>query len=120
MRERVLGHGFDRGWAQCVEKVVAASGDLACDRQRRSSVSETAGFQRVVVGVVGALQARRGLRGFIERPAQRRRSLAGEFPDPAGLIRAVHADVDPGEPHRFARAGHSPDVTELGQRNQGR
>ena len=51
-------------------------------------MSETAGFQRVVVGVVGALQARRGLRGFIERPAQRRRSLAGEFPDPAGLIRA--------------------------------
>lgn len=59
------------------------------------------------------------MRGLIERPAQRRRSPAGEFPDPAGLIRAVHADVDPGEPHRFARTGHARDVTELGQRDQG-
>ena len=48
--ERVLGHGFDRCWAQCVEKVVAASGDVACDRQRRSSVTEAAGFQRRLSG----------------------------------------------------------------------
>ena len=48
VRERVLGHGFDRGWAQRVEEVVAASGDLARDRQRRARVSEAAGFERVV------------------------------------------------------------------------
>jgi len=44
--------------------------------------------------------------------------LAGQLAHAAGVIRAVHADVDPGKPHGLARGRHAGDVAELGQQGQ--
>jgi hypothetical protein len=45
--------------------------------------------------------------------------LPGELPDAAGLVGAMNANVDPGEPNCFAGGRHAPDVPELGQGDQG-
>jgi hypothetical protein len=45
--------------------------------------------------------------------------LAGELAHAGGLIGAVHADVQSGEPDRLARAAHPARVPELGQEGQG-
>jgi hypothetical protein len=58
---RLLWHRFEGGGAELVQEAVAAPGDLAHDRQRRAGVGQAAGFERVVVGIVGALQPGGGL-----------------------------------------------------------
>src|SRR5215203_2136643 len=50
----------------------------------------------VVVGAVGAVGPARGLRGFIERPAQCGRSLAGEMSGRAALVGLMDGDVQAG------------------------
>jgi len=48
-----------------------------------------------VVRAVGAGREPGALRGFIQRPAQRGRALAGEMPTRAVLVRLVDGDVQP-------------------------
>src|SRR4051812_50150526 len=74
---------WSAGRGECVgselaQDVVAAAGELAGDGQGGAGVGEPAGFEREVVGVVGAGGLAGGLGGFIERPAQRRGALAGK------------------------------------------
>src|SRR5919198_4670066 len=69
------GAGSRRGssrWAQglgpqLAQGVVAAPGQLACDRQRGAGVGEATSAQAQVVGVVGAPLAGRRLGRLIER-----------------------------------------------------
>jgi hypothetical protein len=46
--------GFQGGGAELAQDVVGAPREFARDRQRRAGVAQPAGFEREVVGVVGA------------------------------------------------------------------
>src|SRR4051794_22971081 len=78
--------GFQRGRAEFAQHVVGAARELARDRQRRARVTEPAGLQREVVGVVRAAGPARRQRGLIERPAQLRGALASELADPGAAV----------------------------------
>jgi hypothetical protein len=71
--------------AEAAQEVVAAFEELACDRDACPVAADPLG-ELFVIGPVGAARATRGLRGFIERPAQRRRSLAGQVSGGSVLI----------------------------------
>ena len=50
----LIGGWCQRGMSELVQEVLAASGDLARDGQRGTGVGQAAGFERVVVVIVGA------------------------------------------------------------------
>ena len=88
-----LGGGFQRVIAEGFEDVVAAFEQFASERQARSVTADPLGELQVVVAV-GAGREPGALRGLIHRPAQRRRSLAGEMAGRAALVGLVDGDVD--------------------------
>ncbi len=57
-----------------------------------------------VIGAVGAGREPSALRGFIERPAQRGRSLAAQMAGRAVLIGLLDGDIQAAVPDRVARA----------------
>ena len=58
--------------------------------------------------MVGASGLAGRLGGLVERPAQLRRSLAGQLPLLRVLVGAVHADVEAGAADRLARCRQAP------------
>src|SRR5690349_22561797 len=88
---RVTGSGaggLQRLVAKIAQHVIAALQKLARDRHARAIAADPLG-ELVVVGTVGAAGTPGGLRGFIERPAQRGWSLARQVPGSAVLIGLV-------------------------------
>src|SRR3954453_164865 len=81
---------------------------------------EPAGFERDVVGVVGAGRLAGGLGGFVERPTQRWGALAGNPSGPRAAVRAVDADVQAAAAHRLARGGKTGHVAEFAEHGGGR
>src|SRR3954447_21438133 len=77
-RARPFSRGLKRLVAELAQGVVAALEQLARDREAGAVAAEPLGCLEVVVAV-GAAVATGGLGGLVERPAQRRRSLAGEM-----------------------------------------
>src|ERR671915_2390747 len=73
------GDGLQGGRAEFAQRVEAAPGELAGDRQRRARVREPARLECEVVGAVGAGGAAGRLGRFVEPPAQLRRALAGQL-----------------------------------------
>ena len=92
---------------------------LACEREARAVTAEALGGL-LVVGVVGACLAPRGLRGLVERPAQRGRALPGQVPRSPSFVRRVHGDVHPAVADRLARAREPLAVAELSQDHDAR
>ena len=86
----------------------------ATARHARLPPSRSAACE-VVVAVGAALARRATWAASIQRPAQRRRPLAGEVPGRAALIGLVDGDVHPGVADRLARGGEPGAVTELGE-----
>src|SRR5215208_5131227 len=78
--------GLQRGGPEVAQDVVGAPGELARDRQRRARVAEPAGLEREVIGVVGTARSAGRQRRLIERPAQLRRALAGQFAGPGTAV----------------------------------
>ena len=108
------GDGFERGGAELAQAVEAAAGELAGDRHRGPGVRQPARLEFEVVAVVGASGLAGRLRRLVERPAQLRRSLSGQLPQPRVLVGAVHADVEAGAADRLARRRQARHVAELG------
>jgi hypothetical protein len=77
--------GLQRLVAELAQGVVAALEQLARDREARAVAAEPLGRLEVVVAVGAAVPAGR-LGGFVERPAQRGRSLPGEVAGRAALV----------------------------------
>ena len=89
--------------AELAQDVEAALKQLAGEGEAGAVAAEPLGGL-VVVGAVGAARPARGLGGFLERPAQRGRSLAGEVPGRAALIGLVDGDVQAGVADRLVDA----------------
>src|SRR5215207_5508200 len=87
--------GLERLVAEFAQRVVAALEQLACQREAGAVAPETLGGL-LVVTAVGAARPPGGLGGLEQRPAQRRRSLAGEVPGGAALVGVMDGDVQPG------------------------
>ena len=105
-RERLVAEGF--------EDVVAAFEQLAREREARAVAADPLG-ELLVVGAVGAGGEPGALRGFVERPAQRGWSLAGEVPGGAVIVGLVDGDVQPGVADDVAGVVEAADVAELGE-----
>ncbi len=78
-RDGVSGDRRDGLVAEVFEEVVAAFEQLARERETGAVAADPL-RELLVVGAVGAVREAGALRGFVERPAQRGRSLAGEMP----------------------------------------
>ena len=121
---RRCAHGkFSRGRERLVaefsEGVVAAFEQFAREREACAVAAEPLGGL-LVVGVVGARLSPRGLRGLIQRPAQRGRSLSGEVPGRAAFVRGMDGDVHSAVADRLARGGEPAAVAELGEDHDAR
>jgi hypothetical protein len=86
--------------AELAQDVEAALEQLAGEGEAGAVAAESLGGL-VVVGAVGAAGPPRGLGGFVERPTQRGRSLAGEVSGRAALIGLMDGDVQAGVADRF-------------------
>src|SRR6201989_2841523 len=82
--------GLKRLLAELTQRVVAALQKLARDRQARPVTTNALLGLEVVGAVRAALPTARDLRGLIQRPAQRRRPLAGDVSRRAAPIGLVH------------------------------
>src|SRR3954462_14936040 len=94
-RTRVRSDGLERLVAEFAQGVEAALEQLAREREAGAVAAEALGGL-VVVAAVGAAGPAGGLGGLEERPAQRRRALAGEVSGGAALIGLVDRDVQSG------------------------
>ena len=109
-----VSRGRERLVSELSERVIAPFEEFASERQARAVTAEPlSGLP--VVGVVGARLAPRGLRGLVQRPAQRGRSLPGQVPGGATLVRGVDGDVHSSVTDRLAGGGEPAAVAELGQ-----
>jgi hypothetical protein len=91
-RARLLG-----GWGQSVvaelaQRVIAAFEQLARERQARAVAAQLGGGL-LVVGAIGRAWPAGDLGGLVQRPAQRRRALAGEMPGSAMTVGLVDSDI---------------------------
>ena len=111
-RARSGGDGLQGLVAERAQEVVAAFQEFARDRDAGAVAADPLG-ELFVVRTVGAARSTRGLRSFIERPAQRGRSLAGEMPGRAALVGLLDGDIQAGVPDRVAGVLEPAGVTEL-------
>ena len=88
------GGRLERLVAERFEDVVVAFEQLARERDARAVAADAFGELEVVLPV-GAVREAGALRGFIQRPAQRGRALAGEVAGRAVLVGLVDGDVEP-------------------------
>ena len=100
--------------AERAEEVVAAFQELARDRDARAVAADPRG-ELFVVGAVRAAGTTRGLRGFVERPAQRGWSLPTEMPRGAALVGFADRDVQTPVADRVAGVLKPAGVAELGE-----
>jgi hypothetical protein len=94
--------------------VVGPFEQLAREREA-GPVATDPGGQLLVVGAVGAGREARALRRFVQRPAQRRWSLAGEVPGRAVIVGLVDGDIQAAVADDIARVLKAADVAELGE-----
>src|ERR1019366_8177133 len=94
--------GLERLLAELTQRVVAARQEFARDRKTGAVAAESLSGL-VVVAAIRTARTPCGLRGLVERPAQHRRSLAGEVAGAAALVGLVDRDVQPGVAHRLPR-----------------
>ena len=92
--------------------MVAAFEQFAREREA-GAVPADPGGQLLVVGAVGAGREAGALRGLVECPAQRGRSLAGEAPGSAVIIRLVDGDVQAAIADDVAGVLKATDIAEL-------
>ena len=108
------GGGFERVVAEGFEDVIAAFEQFAGEREAGAVAADPLGQLEVVVAV-GTGGEPGSLCGFIQRPAQRGWSLAGEVAWGAVLVGLVDGDVQSGVAHGVAGAGEAAGVAELGE-----
>jgi len=89
------GVGRERLLAEVYEDVLAALEQLACEREA-GAVATDPGRQLLVVGAVRARREAGALGRLIQRPAQRRWSLAGEVPGRAVIVGLLDGDIQAG------------------------
>ena len=83
--QELCSGGLQGVLAELAQRVVAALQELARDREARSITADPLGGLEVVVAV-GAAWVTRDLRGFVQRPPERRWSLTGEMAGRATLV----------------------------------
>ncbi len=93
--------------------MVAAFEQLARERQAGTVTAEFLGRLEVVLAV-GAVREPRVLGCLVQRPAQRRRALAGEMPGRAVTVGLVDGDVHAAIANRVTAVLKAPAVAELG------
>src|SRR5918997_7120723 len=96
VREQRSADGLEGVGAEFAQRVEAAPGELARDRQRRPGVREAARLERQVVGAVRAGGAAGRLGRLVERPAQLRRALPAQLAGPGAPVGTVDADIETG------------------------
>ena len=94
--------------------MVGAREQLAGDRQAGAISAQPLGGL-LVVATVGRVRMARHLGGLIERPAKRRRTLAGEVAGGAAAVGLRHRDVHPGVADCTPRGAKAPRVAQLGE-----
>src|ERR1700730_5092806 len=107
------------GLSEVLEDVAGAPAELAGHRQARPVVVDVVPHLEVV-GVVGRAPPGGALGGLEQRPAQHRRSLAGQVATRAPAVGLVDRDVQARAAHRLVRAVKAPALPQLRHDRHGR
>ena len=113
------GDGLQGAVVEGFEDVVAAFEQFAGHREAGAVPADPLSGGEVVGAVGAALAASGHLRGLVQRPAQRRRALAGEVPRGAIIVGLLHGDVQAAVTDDVPGAREAAGVTELGQDRHG-
>ncbi len=97
---------------EVAQDVIAASGDLTCDRDRSDLATMTV-FEPRVVGVVGTALMGRVLRSFVQRPPQCLGPLAGQVSTGTASIGRIDGYIQTRMTYGLSRAREPSAVAEL-------